>query len=151
MVERYSINFPMMRTDTDPDGPFVRHTDYAALAQERDALALSRSEVVANSEHLMHQFEQLKAERDRLAAENGLLVEALDQLVTAKALKGVREVVAGWNGENRPDGLYTERHPNKLGATLPKTNCGAVYELDEAMQAGRLALDKAKKEGGTDA
>lgn len=34
MVERLSINFPMMRTCDDPEGPFVRHSDYAAL--ERD-------------------------------------------------------------------------------------------------------------------
>jgi len=65
--------------------------------------------------------------------------EALEALVNAKALKGVRELVAGWNGEGR-DEPYKERHPSRLGATLPKTNCGAVYELDEAMQNARAAL-----------
>lgn len=34
MVERLSINFPMMRTYADPEGPFVRYSDYAAF--ERD-------------------------------------------------------------------------------------------------------------------
>lgn len=64
---------------------------------------------------------------------------ALDALVNARALSGVRELVAGWNGEGRPDGPY-ERHPDKLGATMPKTNCGAIYALDEVMQQAREAL-----------
>jgi len=73
-----------------------------------------------------------EAQRDKLK-------EALTELVNAKAIGGVREIVAGWNGENRPDGPY-ERHPAQLGATLPKTDCGSVYELDEAMQRARQAL-----------
>ena len=71
------------------------------------------------------------------------LTAALDRLVNAKALKGVRSLVAGWNGEDR-DEPYKERHPSRLGATLPKTNCGAVYELDEAMQSARALLDTYK-------
>lgn len=71
------------------------------------------------------------------------LLAALDALLNAKALEGVREVVAGWNGENRPEGPHTSRHPDSLGATLPKTNCGAVYALDEAMQRARDAIAKA--------
>jgi|SRR5580700_1876875 hypothetical protein len=67
------------------------------------------------------------------------LAEALTALVSAKALAGVREIVAGWNGEGKPDGPYA-RHADRLGATLPKTNCGAVYALDEAMTAARNAL-----------
>jgi len=70
------------------------------------------------------------------------LVEALKALTTARALAGVRDQVAGWNGEGRPDGPY-ERHPALLGATLPKSNCGAVYELDDALQSARAALAKA--------
>lgn len=69
------------------------------------------------------------------------LTAALDRLVNAKALKGVRSLVAGWNGEDR-DEPYKERHPSRLGATLPKTNCGTVYELDEAMQMGRALLSR---------
>jgi hypothetical protein len=67
------------------------------------------------------------------------LVKALEDLVNAKALSGVRAIVAGWNGEGRAE-PYNERHPSKLGATLPKTNCGAVYELDEAMQRARALV-----------
>ncbi len=67
------------------------------------------------------------------------LAEALRALVEAKALSGVRDLVAGWNGENRPV-PYKERHPARLGATLPKTNCGAVYALDEAMQTACKSL-----------
>ena len=78
------------------------------------------------------------------AAENAELREALQSIVGAKALAGVRALVAGWNGEGLPNGPYAERHPPRLGATLPKTNCGAVYELDEAMQR---ALSLVTKEG----
>ena len=77
-----------------------------------------------------------------LVARIAELEAGLDCLVNAKALSGVRELVAGWNGENQPDGPYAERHPARLGATLPKTNCGAVYALDEAMQAARILLNK---------
>ena len=77
------------------------------------------------------------------------VVEKLWALVNAKAISGVREMVAGWNGENRPDGPYAERHPFRLGATLPKTNCGRVYELDEAMQAARALLAKLEASHGS--
>lgn len=78
----------------------------------------------------------LQAENARLREQVKELRERLSAMVTAKALKGVREIVSGWNGEGKADGPY-ERHPSKLGATLPKTNCGAVYELDEAMCRAR--------------
>lgn len=67
------------------------------------------------------------------------ITKTLRALVDAKALSGVRNQVAGWNGEGR-DEPHKERHPSRLGATLPKTNCGAVYELDDVMQAARAAL-----------
>jgi hypothetical protein len=63
----------------------------------------------------------------------------LTKLANAEALSQVRSIVAGWNGENRPDGPY-ERHPRKLGATIPKSNCGAIYDLDEALQEARRLL-----------
>jgi len=63
---------------------------------------------------------------------------ALQVLVSAKAIKNIRSMVAGWNGEGRADGLY-DRHPAKLGAII-ETNCGAVYALDEAMTAARSIL-----------
>jgi len=74
-------------------------------------------------------------------------VEALRDVVDAEALAGVRDMVAGWNGENRPEGPYAERHPNRLGATLPKTNCGAVYALDEALSRARSVRQWAEKIG----
>lgn len=82
-------------------------------------------------------------QRDKALAALKASEEALSALVNARALKGVREVVAGWNGEGRADGPY-QRHDARLGATLPKTNCGAVYELDEAMTAARKALENSK-------
>jgi hypothetical protein len=78
---------------------------------------------------------------EALAAENAELRGKIQALVEAKALAGVRGIVAGWNGENRPE-PYNERHPYKLGASLPKTCCGHVYELDEALQAARAALSQ---------
>lgn len=77
------------------------------------------------------------------------LRDALTALANAEALSGIRAIVAGWNGEGR-DESYQHRHPDKLGATLPKTTCGAVYALDEAIQNARAALTPAKR-GGADA
>lgn len=119
-----------------PNGEYVRYEDHAAAV-----LALRLELYDANCK-VDEAAEALAAsEAKRKDAE-----ERLSNLVNAKALAGVRDLVAGWNGENRPDGPYAERHPPRLGATLPKTDCGAVYELDEAMQAARAALDQPKTE-----
>lgn len=77
-----------------------------------------------------------KAAADTLRQERDEAYERLKTLAEARALSGVRKLVAGWNGEGREDGPYT-RHPDELGATLPKTNCGAIYQLDDAMTAAR--------------
>lgn len=62
----------------------------------------------------------------------------LRNLVEAKALAGVRGIVAGWNGESLPEPHKT-RHDPRLGARI-ETNCGAMYALDEALTAARTAL-----------
>ena len=72
-------------------------------------------------------------------AELDALRAAVKNLVEAPALSGVRGMVAGWNGEDRPEGRYAERHPAQLGANI-RTTCGRVYSLDEAMEAARAAL-----------
>lgn len=82
------------------------------------------------------------AERAGAASLRSKLEEAegaLERLLNAKALSNVRSLVAGWNGEDRPDGPFKERHPSRLGARI-ETNCGRVYELDEAMHDARRAL-----------
>ena len=89
---------------------------------------------------LSEEYEKTEALEARLTA----LEAALRRLVDARALSGVREIVAGWNGEGRPDGPYP-RHDARLGAQLPKTNCGAIYELDEAMTAARASLSSTEK------
>ena len=70
-------------------------------------------------------------------------IEELDArlraVTEAKALAGVRKLVAGWNGEDRPEGPHTERHPARLGARI-ETNCGAIYALDEALTNARATL-----------
>jgi len=71
------------------------------------------------------------------------LEAALSRLVNAKALSGVRGQVAGRSGEKIPGGPYKERHPSRLGAILPRTTCGAVCELDEAMRDARRVLSGA--------
>ena len=73
----------------------------------------------------------LTAQVEALTAEAGRLLAAVDAL-------GLRELVAGWNGENREDGPY-EPHPSRLGVTL-RTNAGRVYELDAAAEAARAPL-----------
>lgn len=90
-------------------------------------------------ERAVEQMERAKAAESRALRaeqERDEAYERLKTLAEARALSGVRKLVAGWNGEGREDGPYT-RHPDELGATLPKTNCGAIYQLDDAMTAAR--------------
>ena len=58
--------------------------------------------------------------------------DAVEALVKAVEKLGLRELVAGWNGENK-DKPYAP-HPPSLGATI-KTTCGVVYEVDAAIRA----------------
>lgn len=81
----------------------------------------------------------------RIASDLERLHECLSDLVNAKALSEVRRIVAGWDGEDRPE-PYRHRHPSELGATIPKTTCGAIYALDEAMQRARAALASQKRD-----
>ena len=74
---------------------------------------------------------------NRTAAEAASRAREARLLAAVDAL-GLRQLVAGWNGENRPDGPY-EPHPRKLGVTL-RTNAGQVYDLDAAAEAARAAL-----------
>jgi hypothetical protein len=118
--------------------------DCAEAAAAIERLVAESDEARAEVERLTplavaYDYLESPARADIAEAQRDKLKEALAELVNAKAISGVREVVAGWNGENRPDGPY-DRHPPRLGATLPKTDCGSVYELDEAMQRARQAL-----------
>ena len=80
--------------------------------------------------------------------------QRLHALAFAPALKGVRELVAGWQGP--PDKPYAP-HPPNLGAHIA-TTCGRIYQLDIMIEAGkahlhviRAALSKATGErGGVD-
>ena len=60
--------------------------------------------------------------------------DAVQALVKAVEKLGLRELVAGWNGENK-DKPYAP-HPPSLGATI-KTTCGVVYEVDAAIRAAQ--------------
>lgn len=72
------------------------------------------------------------------------MIESLERLTNASALYGVRQLVAGWNGEGRSE-PFQHRHHDDLGAALPKTTCGAVYDLDDALQSARAVLKKVTK------
>lgn len=74
------------------------------------------------------------------------LETALTDVLDAKALSGIRDLVAGWNGEHLPENERYGRHHDNLGVTLP-TNCGAIYELDEAMLRARVLLGGVKSAG----
>jgi len=76
---------------------------------------------------------------DSLRARVAELEGALTSLVEAPALSGVRSLVAGWSGENRPEGPHQSRHPSRLGARI-ETNCGRIYDLDERLTAARAAI-----------
>lgn len=67
--------------------------------------------------------------------------EELSALIAAVEKLGLRQLVAGWNGENKPDGPY-EPHSPRLGVTL-RTNAGEVYAIDAATEAARAAIRKA--------
>ena len=140
--------------------PYVRADIYDALVKERDEWKARAQQFQGERADLADKLHgtpcaeiRWQHERDALAADKAELLAALERLAGAKAIKGVRELVAGWNGENLPEGPYTERHPSRLGATLPKTNCGAVYELDEVMQEAHalLARHAAPAKGDRDA
>ncbi|WP_407146302.1 hypothetical protein [Bradyrhizobium sp. ORS 86] len=81
----------------------------------------------------------LFGEIDRLRAIVNKARDLLHEMAYATALDSVRGIVAGWNGENRPDGPF-QPHPRELGAQLPKTTCGAIYDLDKAMREARDLL-----------
>lgn len=88
----------------------------------------------------------LAEERDALESQVAELTQKLERLVSAKALSGIRTLVAGWNGENLPQ-PHIARHPSTLGARI-ETNCGAIYELDEAMQEARAFLNSGASQNG---
>ena len=76
---------------------------------------------------------------DRLAKENNALRQRLAVLANSEALASVRGIVAGWNGEGRAAIPFT-RHPDNLGAQLPKTRCKAIYDLDDAIERAKALL-----------
>lgn len=95
----------------------------------------------ADAHHIVTAINALRAECEGLRA-------ALERLVSAKALSGVRALVAGWNGEDKPKDQRYGKHPSRLGARI-ETNCGRIYELDEIMQDARATLSQPAKEANS--
>lgn len=117
------------------------------LRRERDEARLAYGEAKEGGALWVDTAQRHQTALSAERAKNERLRAIVSRLANARALAGVREIVAGWNGEGKPDGPY-ERHQSRLGATLPKTDCGAVYELDEALTDARLAL--AQEDGKPD-
>lgn len=67
----------------------------------------------------------------RIEAQEALIAEA-GRLVSEVQKLGLRELVAGWNGEDRPQPY--KPHDGRLSATI-KTTCGTVYAIDEITRA----------------
>ena len=77
------------------------------------------------------------------AVQEAARVPEIAALIEAASALGVRDMVAGWNGEGR-EHPYTP-HPASLWAKI-NTTCGAVYALDAALRA--IAGDRTAKEAG---
>ncbi len=82
-----------------------------------------------------------KMDKMRAEADAKRYRDALEKLVTAKALSGIRALVAGWNGEDKPEDQRYGRHPDGLGVRI-ETSCGEIYELDEIMRDARAVLGR---------
>ncbi len=103
------------------------------IARKIDGIGWDR--IMESSQPPVDLYDIIAKLRTRIGAAEG----ALKALVDADALAGIRPLVAGWNGDNSPVGPFP-RHPPELGVKLP-TNCGAVYALDEALQAARAIVE----------
>lgn len=100
----------------------------AAMTKERD-------EVSALALRLQSECEELHGEVNDAVSALAIERAKVAKLVEAAKALGLRELVAGWNGEGK-DKPYTP-HPAHLWATI-KTTCGVVYALDAAItEAGK--------------
>ena len=94
-------------------------------AQEAQIKGLRQAMTDADNDVILA-HEARKDAETALAAERAKVAK----LVEAGKALGLREIVAGWNGEGK-EKPYTP-HPAHLRATI-KTTCGAVYALDTAI------------------
>lgn len=84
------------------------------------------------------------AAESTLSSQAALLEEArkvATKLSESGLGKYIRTLVAGWDGENRPEHQRFGKHPKTLGSTIP-TTAGDVYDLDEAIRASNDLLSK---------
>ena len=112
----------------------------AALTLERDEAECEKDRLAEINRNLCNSHNILLVDGSNWQAR----AEAAEAEVTALHAKvarleglvnalGIREMVAGWNGEGK-DEHYTP-HPAGLGVTI-KTTCGVVYALDAALTDG---------------
>jgi hypothetical protein len=119
------------------DGLMELLEDHALLSKaERNALF---KEVKVEIERLQEAKRRALALADERALQANDLAQALDALANAEALAVVRKIVSGWNGDGR-EGAPFKRHPDNLAATIPKTRCKAIYDLDDAIERAKALL-----------
>jgi hypothetical protein len=125
------------------------YDDYGRGDNQQQANAAFIVEAVNGREALLTEIDRLQeakrralAVADERAKEANEMRQALESLVKAEALASVRGIVAGWNGDGR-EGVPFKRHPDNLGATIPKTRCKAIYDLDEAIERAKALLASA--------
>ena len=110
-----------------------RQTDYDRLNKIDDLLRKLRNETrAAELDYLQEQIAKLTKERELLALESGVAVEAIH-----------REIVATMGWESHPDGTFTHEH---LGAAYSLE--GAVKFSLATYQAVTISLDEAKAKAG---
>lgn len=68
-AQRFSINFPMMRTDTDPDGPFVRYADLERAVNSHDDMLAALSRQADNMAFIINHVTLPEQWRDKFMRE----------------------------------------------------------------------------------
>lgn len=86
MIERLLINFVMMRTYVDPDGPFVRYADHAA---EVESLANTLESLRRELGETRLVLEATDRNADRIADREKELESALDWLLVESGGKAI--------------------------------------------------------------
>ncbi len=115
-------------------------------ADESDATlvveAIGLAALKAQNEELRNDLVRSSEDMGRICAENEALKTAATDLVAAVDRLNLRQIVAGWNGEDLPEAQRFGPHHDELGVRLP-TNCGTVYAIDRATEAARAAINPA--------
>lgn len=110
--------------------------EHATEEQEANAELVSLAPALATQRLTdMVELDRLRATLAQAVASNGAMMKRLEEaraLAEAVQKLGLRELVAGWDGEESDTPF--EPHPANLGVVL-KTKTGTVYAIDAATTA----------------